>query len=438
MSIEEIPICGVSEIDQVIEGALFERWKAGNPTALRIQPEHVNQRVQKAVETIIANNGTYATGDNVLIHSRRPALSLATEMGYVLKQMGCNVCIIYYLGSKPEVLHKLVSSLPSRESLEKITKQYNELLEFASEKGHWVVPTATPEKTPTEEQRGSIKALSEAAVTKGLAEFDEKVEKGLIKSHDMIAFPAPHEGKRAGFSLPEWETHLYNAMAVPKEELERIIFESQYFKLLKTAYEGNRKIKLVRDGEYPVKLTMKLVHRYDRRPILKDVGAMGNVSVLGENFEAKYTNTPPGEICLSPIEISVDGYVNSEITTISRNGVPIKGLYIEFERGRVVKVKASEGLDELKILTGLLQPKNSAERRCYAFHNTFAELGIGINPYKIQQASGSMLIDEKMIEGIHIATGRSIQLGGINPGSILGLSIEHSDYLVGPVEMHLI
>ncbi len=86
MSIKQIPIYSKSELDQVFEGELFQEWEDGNPTLLRVQPEHVDSRIEKAAESIIVNNGSYESGDNVVFHARPFALDLAVEMGNLLEE----------------------------------------------------------------------------------------------------------------------------------------------------------------------------------------------------------------------------------------------------------------------------------------------------------------------------------------------------------------
>ena len=99
MPIEDIPICSDSELNQVFEGELFQKWKKGEPTLLRVEPEHVETRIEQAVDSILVNNGSYEKGENVVIHSRSFCLPLAKEMGYVLEERGFHPLIVENLPS---------------------------------------------------------------------------------------------------------------------------------------------------------------------------------------------------------------------------------------------------------------------------------------------------------------------------------------------------
>lgn len=402
---------------------MLPKWRKGETTLFRVEPEHVDSIIEKTVKSIVANNGTYMKGERVLINSRPDALPLAVEMGYELEKQGYKTCINYNLLGDPQLLSKLFTALPNRNSLEKIVGQYKALVNFAQ---HWVVPYATPHAEPNKAEREAVKVFN-GVVAKGLSELEEKREKGEIKSHDVVGFPVAHEAKRLRLSLSEWEPILYRAMGVTRDELEREIDKTGYVKVLGEAYRG-KTLKIVRQGNYPVNLTMKLLNR----PIFKDVGKVGDNAIFGKFFE-RITNIPPGELFMAPIEDSVNGEFYTKIPQVTERGT-MEGVHVVFKNGRVVEATASKGEEALYYYVGLAKPETEAQRPVYEAQNTIAELGIGMNPVlDFERITGNGLIDEKM-KGIHIATGANKMMGGTVPGAIGGIAVEHWDFMVGKID----
>ena len=424
MPIEDIPICSGSEFHQVLEGNLFKKWQEGKPTVLRIQPEHVETRIEKAVNSILENNGTYVAGDNVVIHSRHDALSLAVEIGYVLKKYwDCNPCIIYFIPSNPPLANKLVSSLPDQAKLERITKQYMSLTKFAD---HWIVPYGTPKDEPNETEKNAISTFIKF-FGRGVSELSEKRHKRILKSQDLITFPIAHEGERLNLSFEEWTDIMYKALSVTKERLEKDIASWQYLKALEGAYHG-KTIKVYRGGNYPVNLTMKL----EGRAVIKDIGKVGENAIFGKHYSS-ITNYPPGEVFTTPIEETVNGEIYSGIPLITERGT-IEDYHLIFKNGRVMLAEASKGEDALRYYVGLATPKDENEKQLYAIMNIAAELGFGMNPFlQFDKTTGNGLVDEKM-KGMHFATGSNTSWGGKNPDSIAGYDVEHTDFIIGRVD----
>ncbi len=424
MSIQDLPICSRSELNSFIKNELLPKWRKGAPTLFRIEPEHADSKIEKAVKSIVANNGTYEKKERAVMNSRPDALPLAVEVGYVLDKRGYQTSIIYSLLGDPPLLNKLLTALPSKKSLGKIVRQYKTLVDFAQ---HWVVPYTTPRAEPNEAERNAVKVFTEIA-KKGLSELDEKREKGEIKSHDIIGFPVAHEAKRLGLSLSEWEPILYRAMGVAKGDIEREIEKTGYLKVLGKAYRG-KTLRIIRKGNFPVNLAMKLMNR----PIFKDIGKVGKNTLYGKFGIERITNIPAGEIFMAPIEDSVNGEFCTKIPQLTERGT-MEGVHIVFKHGRVVDATATKGEEALRYYTGLAKPETKAKKPVYEAQNTIAELGIGVNPVlDFEKTTGNPLIDEKM-NGIHIATGTNKMIGGITPGAISGIAVEHWDFIVGKID----
>lgn len=112
-------------------------------------------------------------------------------------------------------------------------------------------------------------------------------------------------------------------------------------------------------------------------------------------------NIPDGEVFLAPVVNRTEGYIYFEFPTIYA-GREIKGVYLEFKKGRVVKAQAQVGQKDLE---SLLQTDQGARY--------LGEFAIGAN-FKITQPLKNTLFDEKIGGTIHLALGRSYkeQRGG--------------------------
>jgi aminopeptidase len=423
MSIEDLPTCSRNEIGRFLENELLPKWHKGNPTLFRIEPEHVDTRMEKMVKSVIANNGTYESGERVVIRSEPDAIPMAAEIGHVLERLGYETRIIYELLGDPPSLNKLMAGLTHRKSLHKVVSQYEALVDFAQ---HWVRAFATPHSVPNKTEKEAVAAFTEV-VNMGLSKAFEKLERGEIKSWDLVGFPVEHEAKRLGLSLSEWESRLYRAMGIARSELESEIDKTGYVKVLGEAYAG-RTLRIVRRGNFPVDLTMKLLNR----PIFKDIGKVGENTIYGKYFE-RITNIPPGELCVAPVEDSVNGEFYTKIPQVTERGT-MEGVHVVFKNGRVVKATADKGEDVLHYYAGLAKPETTTMKAVYEAQNTIAELGIGMNPIlDFEKVTGNPLIDEKM-KGIHIATGANEILGGKTPTAIGGIKVEHWDFIVGKID----
>jgi aminopeptidase len=103
-------------------------------------------------------------------------------------------------------------------------------------------------------------------------------------------------------------------------------------------------------------------------------------------------NFPDGEIFTGPVEDSVDGWVRFKYPAIEY-GQEVTDIELYFEKGRVVKEKASKNQE---LLTSMLNTD--------AGSRTLGEFGIGTN-YAITRFTKNMLFDEKMGGTIHLAVG---------------------------------
>jgi len=113
-------------------------------------------------------------------------------------------------------------------------------------------------------------------------------------------------------------------------------------------------------------------------------------------------DVPGGEVYVAPLETSANGILVID----EHREYGLKGLRLQFEKGRIVNFEAAEGSDAFSKL--LKEAKGGKDR--------IGELGMGTN-YGIKPVGWS-IYDEKAIGTAHLAIGNNIHLGGVNKASI--------------------
>ena len=119
-------------------------------------------------------------------------------------------------------------------------------------------------------------------------------------------------------------------------------------------------------------------------------------------------NIPDGEVFIAPLEDKTEGYIYYDFPGLY-SGKVIRGIYLEFRGGRVVKYSSETNQKDLDII---LNTDSGAKR--------IGELAIGAN-YNIKKYMYNTLFDEKMGGTIHTALGKSYEEkrgGGKNKSAI--------------------
>lgn len=117
-------------------------------------------------------------------------------------------------------------------------------------------------------------------------------------------------------------------------------------------------------------------------------------------------NLPDGEVATAPVDNQVDGHITFPGMTVFAGEV-FENLYLRFEAGRVVEVRADRGAE---VARALIETDEGSHR--------VGELGIGLSN-TVQQWTGDLFIDEKILGTVHIALGRAYpQCGGVNESTL--------------------
>jgi len=141
---------------------------------------------------------------------------------------------------------------------------------------------------------------------------------------------------------------------------------------------------------------------------IKGPNADISMSIEGRSFinSDGDQNMPSGEIFTSPVEDSIEGWVEFTYPAIY-NSTEVEGVRLEFEKGKVVKATAEKNEE---FLIKMLETDEGA--------SYLGELGIGTN-FGIQKFTKSILYDEKIGGTFHLAVGNGFSRAGGKNKSIV-------------------
>lgn len=187
----------------------------------------------------------------------------------------------------------------------------------------------------------------------------------------LCNFPTNGLAQEADMSLEEYEDFVYGATnidwnKVKKEEMK-----------LKNALDKASEVHIV-GKDTDLKMSIK-----GRKAI----------PCYGER------NMPDGEVFLSPVEDSAEGYIYYEMPAIYQ-GREVTGIRLRFKGGKVVDASADKNES---FLIAMLDTDKGARY--------LGELGVGVN-YGIQKFTKDILFDEKIGGTVHLAVGRSYEEAG--------------------------
>ncbi|MEE8573954.1 MAG: aminopeptidase [Thermodesulfobacteriota bacterium] len=194
----------------------------------------------------------------------------------------------------------------------------------------------------------------------------------------LVNFPTNALAQEADMSLSEYEDFLYGATNVDWNKVKK----------------EEMKLKRVLDKG-------KEVHIVGRETDLK-------LSIKGRKAIPCYgdRNMPDGEVFMSPVEDSADGYIYYDMPAIYQ-GREVNDVRLRFKNGKVVEASAEKNEE---FLIAMLDTDKGAR--------FLGELGIGVN-YGIKNFSKDILFDEKIGGTVHLAVGRSYEdAGGKNKSAV--------------------
>ena len=195
--------------------------------------------------------------------------------------------------------------------------------------------------------------------------LEERLEKNWV----VTRYPTTGLAQDAEMPTKEFEKFVYNAVT-------GIDYEEQY--------EKNEEIKELFDQADEVRIVSE-----DTDLTLSIKGREG------ENDHGSH-NIPCGEVFYAPKKYSLNGHIKFNYPAVS-DGTWVKGVYLEFEDGKIVDYSAESNEEFLK---DMIETDEGSQY--------IGELGIGTNRM-IDKFTGNTLFDEKIGGSIHMAIGNAYE-----------------------------
>lgn len=192
--------------------------------------------------------------------------------------------------------------------------------------------------------------------------FDQIIDKDWVLTY----YPTPAMAQNADMSLDDLENFYFKAVLVDYNKMKKEM----------------QKIERVIDKGKKVRIVGKKTDLH-----LDITGRTGRVCYGKRNI-------PDGEVFTGPVENKTEGYIYFEFPG-NYGGKEIRGIYLEFKKGRVVKAKSETNQ---KDLDKILATDPGAK--------VLGEFAFGLN-YGIKKFMKETLFDEKIGGTIHLALGMS-------------------------------
>jgi len=200
----------------------------------------------------------------------------------------------------------------------------------------------------------------------------------LRKRWVVTRYPTPSMAQAAGMSTEDFADFFYNACLINWKEQEK------KQEAIRKKFESGTIVRLLADDT-------DLKVGIDRRKCVKCYGKR---------------NMPDGEIYFAPNETYTTGYIKYTYP-YNAQGQTISGIFLKFERGKIVDFNAETNREALETL---LNTDEGAKR--------LGEFGIGTNE-GITRFTNETLFDEKIEGTVHVTPGNAYEdSGGLNKSAI--------------------
>lgn len=322
-----------------------------------------NSEIQKIAKILVEHSARVKKGDYVQINAGMPAKELILEVYKQIIQKGAYPV----LKTDFEGLSYLYYKYASKEQLMNFPQlAFNEM-----KKTDAVIYISAPENRYELATIPPEPLTIRSKVTRKIS--DERLKKKWV----IFDYPVQDFAKEAQMTLAEYRKFVFNACMQDWKKLEGFMN-----KVKKAVDKGSR----VRIKTPDTDLTFGIKGR---------LGAIGNGT----------HNMPDGEVWTAPVE-DTEGYINFTYP-YERMGRMIKGIKLEFKKGKVAKASSKTNFD---VLDAMLKTDKGAR--------ILGELGIGCN-FNIQKFTNNLLFDEKIGGTIHLALGHAYtECNGINKSAI--------------------
>jgi len=316
------------------------------PVKIPTDPE-----IQKIAKILVEHSARVKKGDYVQIVAGMPARDLILEVYKQIIQKGAYPVLKTYFEGLSYIYYKYAS--------EEQLKNFPKIAYFEMKNTDAVIYIGAPEN------RYELATISPDPLTIRDKVTRKIVDVRLKKKWIIFDYPVADFAKEADMSLPEYRKFVFEACMQDWEKL------SVFMNKVKKVIDNGKKVRIKTPD---TDLTFGIKGR---------LGAIGNGT----------HNMPDGEVWTAPVE-DTEGYINFTYP-YERMGRMIKGIKLEFKKGKVVKASSKTNFD---ILDAMLKTDKGAR--------ILGELGIGCN-FNIQKFTNNLLFDEKIGGTIHLALGHA-------------------------------
>jgi aminopeptidase len=334
-------------------------------------------RVEKLARTLVDYSVKVKPGDWVIILTHPLAEPLTREVLRYVLRAGGNPSIQMGFGSTAEIYYQ--------EANEEQLKWISPFERMPFEEADVFIAIEASENTRAMTNVDSLKQQLRSAARKGVMDsYFKRSASGELR-WNLTYFPCQAFAQDADMSLGDYEDFVYRSCFADQEDPvakwnQVEADQARWVKWLK----GKKKVEL-------------------RGPNIEI-----DLSIDGRTFDNSVAthNMPGSEIFTSPVENSLNGWVNYSYPAI-RLGREVDGIRLEFKDGHVEKATAKKNED---YLIKMLDQDAGAR--------VIGELGIGTN-YALDRFTKSILYDEKIGGTIHMAVGAGFpECGGKNVSAL--------------------
>lgn len=320
-------------------------------------------RVEKLAQLLVDYCVSVQPGDNVLLSGSSIALPLLTETYRAIIHAGGHPLLNWNEEAFTEILLKegndeQLEHIP--EPVKIVYEAYDCLIRIGGNRNTRALSGVDPSRQQI--QRAASRDL-----------FQTMMERSATGDMRWVGtlFPTHAQAQEADMSLDEFETFVYRACHVDKDdpvaEWQKISKRQQ---ILVDWLAGKKDVKVTGPD---VDLTLSI----EGRTFI--------------NSDGRH-NMPSGEIFTGPVEESVNGWVRFTYPAIF-NGREVEGIVLHFEEGKVVDASAEKNE---AFLLNVLETDAGARY--------LGEFAVGTN-HGIDRFTKSILFDEKIGGTIHMAVG---------------------------------
>ena len=334
-------------------------------------------RIEKLANVLVNYSTEVKPGDWVVVMGNIITMPLVKEVVRAAYRAGGNVDTILNNGDLSEIFY--------REGNDDQLKWISPTNKMVTDDADVIISISGTDNTRfLSNVDSSRQKMRQAASAEVFKTFVNRVSLGDVRWVGT-QYPCHAYAQEADMSLSEFEDFVYGATFADQPDPIRCWQDMHDNQVRLVDWLAGRKKVVVRGPNVDLSLSV------EGRPFINGDGKK---------------NMPCGEIYTSPVEDSVNGWINFTYPTM-QGGREVDGVELNFEDGRIVNASARKNEQFL------LDTLNVDEGARY-----LGEFAIGTN-FGIQKFTKSILYDEKIGGTIHVAVGRSFpEANGKNESSV--------------------